>query len=151
MPEDDKVIELISRVRSADSEAEREEACREVMALTEKEFSKLFFPSDKTLWETCASLLQRIGFPRLNGFIPSCLEWYQDLNWPGIGEITDLMRQADPSLALINLENATRLAMTDHDEQWLGGLKYLMEKIKLDPARFRDATLAQALVQNDFY
>jgi hypothetical protein len=145
------ITDLLIRIRDTNGDSLSEEELRKVLSREEGDLAELFFPADKNLWEASALVLGQIGFPRLNRFIPSCLEWYQDLNWPGIGTITELLKQADPSLVLKHSEESTRIAVADQDEQWLGGLKHLMAKLNLNPARFHDPALAQALIRSDFY
>lgn len=43
----------------------------------------------KGIWENCARVLYEMSDERLEKYLPSLLEWLQDLNWPGALIILD--------------------------------------------------------------
>lgn len=46
----------------------------------------------KSIWENCARALYEISDDRLEKYLPSLLEWLQDLNWPGAIIILDRLK-----------------------------------------------------------
>ena len=40
-------------------------------------------PASPSVWEKCAEILSEKGEDELQPYLPSLLEWLQDLNWPG--------------------------------------------------------------------
>ena len=46
----------------------------------------------KDIWENCARALYEISDDRLEKYLPSLLEWLQDLNWPGSLIILDRLK-----------------------------------------------------------
>ena len=46
----------------------------------------------KGLWENCARALYVMSDDRLEPYLPSLLEWLQDLNWPGALIIMDRLK-----------------------------------------------------------
>lgn len=46
----------------------------------------------KGIWENCARALYEISDDRLEKYLPSLLEWLQDLNWPGALIILDRLK-----------------------------------------------------------
>lgn len=60
------------------------------------DLSLLILPSangeGKNIWENCARALYEISDDRLEKYLPSLLEWLQDLNWPGALIILDRLK-----------------------------------------------------------
>ena len=117
----------------------------------EEELGYLFFPHEKVLWEPAAETLSMIGFPRLEARIPQLLEWFQDLNWPGVDIVISLLRRAPQDRLLKQMESAVGAACADGDEQWLGGLKRLALTLGIGIEKFTNPVLGEALLKNDFY
>lgn len=46
----------------------------------------------KSVWENCARALYEISDEQLEKYLPSLLEWLQDLNWPGALIILDRLK-----------------------------------------------------------
>lgn len=63
------------------------------------DLSLLILPSangeSKGVWENCARALSEISDARLEKYLPSLLEWLQDLNWPGALIILDRLKVFD--------------------------------------------------------
>lgn len=60
------------------------------------DLSLLILPSangeGKNIWGNCARALYEISDDRLEKYLPSLLEWLQDLNWPGALIILDRLK-----------------------------------------------------------
>lgn len=47
---------------------------------------------NKAFWDNCARALYELSDDRLEKYLPSLLEWLQDLNWPGALIILDRLK-----------------------------------------------------------
>lgn len=47
---------------------------------------------NKAVWDNCARALYELSDDRLEKYLPSLLEWLQDLNWPGALIILDRLK-----------------------------------------------------------
>jgi len=152
-PMDDKerILALVDTYQRDKGGAAGNAALGELLAASEDELGYLFFPPVKALWKPAAEILSKVGFPRLETRIPRLLEWFQDLNWPGIDTVIDLLRKAPQDRLLEQLESAASAAHAEEDEQWLGGLKRLALALGLEIEKFTGPVLAKALLKNDFY
>lgn len=48
--------------------------------------------ADISIWENCARAVYEISDDRLQPYLPSLLEWIQDLNWPGALTILERLK-----------------------------------------------------------
>jgi hypothetical protein len=151
MDDKERILALVDTYRRDKGGETGEVALSELLAAGEQKLGYLFFPNEKALWEPAAEILSMVGFPRLEGRIPQLLEWFQDLNWPGIDIVINLLRRAPRDVLLTQLESAASAAHAQGDDQWLGGLKRLALDLKLEIEKFADPVLAEALLKNDFY
>lgn len=88
----------------------------------------------KGMWENCARALYEISDERLEKYLPSLLEWLQDLNWPGALIILDRLKNFSgkklkkPFIDLynyaVNLDNEEGL-------MWLDTLSELLDNKEL--------------------
>lgn len=58
----------------------------------------LLQPISKSHWKNAATVLKKIGYPRVKSIIPELLQWIQDMNWPGAQEIVDLLVTIDDKI-----------------------------------------------------
>ena len=49
-------------------------------------------PAPPLVWENCAKALYEMSDDKLEKYLPSLLEWLQDLNWPGALVISDRLK-----------------------------------------------------------
>jgi hypothetical protein len=147
----ERILKLVEAFKSDKGGQAGEAALNQLLAASDEELGYLFFSSEKSKWEAAAEILYRIGFPRLAARIPQLLEWFQDLNWPGINFITDLLRNTSHEELLMQMEKAVRIAYAEEDEQWMGGLKHLTLALGLEVNKFSDRLLTATLLQNNFY
>ena len=81
----------------------------------------------KSVWENCARALFELSDDRLEQYLPSLLEWLQDLNWPGALIIRDRLNVFSGEKLKRPLENAVEKAKTMPNEEGLMWLDYLSE------------------------
>ena len=88
----------------------------------------------KGLWENCAKALSEISDDRLEKYLPSLLEWLQDLNWPGALIILDRLKVFNgKKLKKPYIERVTYACNLNSEEgqMWLDYLSELLDNEKL--------------------
>ena len=102
------------------------------------ELSLLILPyangESKGLWENCAKALSEISDDRLEKYLPSLLEWLQDLNWPGALIILDRLKVFNgKKLKKPYIERVTYASNLNSEEgqMWLDYLSELLDNEEL--------------------
>ena len=88
----------------------------------------------KGLWENCAKALSEISDDRLEKYLPSLLEWLQDLNWPGALIILDRLKVFNgKKLKKPYIERVTYASNLNSEEEqmWLDYLSELLDNEEL--------------------
>lgn len=88
----------------------------------------------KGLWENCAKALSEISDDRLEKYLPSLLEWLQDLNWPGALIILDRLKVFNgKKLKKPYIERVTYASNLNSEEgqMWLDYLSELLDNEEL--------------------
>lgn len=88
----------------------------------------------KGLWENCAKALSEISDDRLEKYLPSLLEWLQDLNWPGSLIILDRLKVFNgKKLKKPYIERVTYASNLNSEEgqMWLDYLSELLDNEEL--------------------
>ncbi len=94
-----------------------------VKYISDDDVERLILPHYKqTCWENCAVLLSTLDDQRFISFLPKILEWYKDLNWPGIEVIGKRIREIPPYLVKDAVTVALRNAKNENDEEWYENL-----------------------------
>lgn len=91
-------------------------------------------PAEPSVWEQCAKILYETSDDKLEQYLPSLLEWIQDLNWPGALIILDKLKVfngkklkkpfIDCFTYVNNLNNA-------EDSKWVDNLAELLDNREL--------------------
>lgn len=84
----------------------------------------------KGIWENCARALFEISDDRLEPYLPSLLEWLEDLNWPGALIILDrLNRFSGKKLKKPFIDRFTYVSSLNNEEglMWLDYLSELLD------------------------
>ena len=94
-----------------------------IMELSDDDIKTLILPYRRQdCWENCAILLAKLEDYRLSLFLPQILEWYKDLNWPGL-DIIEKRVKALPEYIIRNALNITlNRASKEDDEEWYENL-----------------------------
>ena len=68
------------------------EAVLKTEPVTDEDIRCLILPDKhKDCWENCAKILVKLNDDKLVEYLPSILEWFMDLNWPGISIIVNFL------------------------------------------------------------
>lgn len=90
---------------------------------SDDDIKMLILPYQKQrCWENCAILLSKLDDDVLIPFIPQLLEWYKDLNWPGLDIIHKRIKQFPSDVVNVALASALNIAKTEDDEEWVENL-----------------------------
>lgn len=81
----------------------------------------------KDIWENCARALYEIPDDRLEDYLPSLLEWLQDLNWPGALIILDRLKKFSGARMKKPFIESVTSANSLNNEEGLRWLDYLSE------------------------
>ncbi len=81
----------------------------------------------KSVWENCARALYEISDERLEKYLPSLLEWLQDLNWPGALIILDRLKNFSGKKLIKPFMERYTYADSLNNEEGLMWLDYLSE------------------------
>lgn len=88
----------------------------------------------KSIWENCARALYEISDDRLEKYLPSLLEWLQDLNWPGALIILDRLKIfSGKKLKVPFIDRFTYVSNLNNEEglMWLDYLSELLDNEEL--------------------
>lgn len=99
----------------------------------------------KCYWDNAATVLKKIGYPRIEPIIPGLLEWLQDLNWPGAQTVVDIFRDIDNDVLKPYIRDALIRADDEDDEMWIYWLKYLIEEIGISEDEFINEKIVMIL------
>ena len=88
----------------------------------------------KGVWENCARALYEISDDRLEKYLPSLLEWLEDLNWPGALIILDRLKIfSGEKLKTPFIDRITYISNLNNEEglMWLDYLSELLDNEEL--------------------
>ncbi len=126
----------------------RELAKKELVNINENDLVLLAQQSElchKGCWESAAEVLNQIGFPRIKSVLPYLMEWFQDINWPGVGTIVKTLRTTNPIELIPYIEDAAKRSIAENDDCWAFGLVSLVRE--LDSLHLVDKELYNKLLQ----
>ncbi len=79
--------------------------------------------NNKNVWANCAKILSEKTDDELSCYLPSLMEWLQDLNWPGALCIVErLNRQSNDSWYHSVFDSSLRLAKALGNKTWANNL-----------------------------
>lgn len=100
------------------------------LRITSTDVAKLILPFQKQeCWENCAILLASLNDDKLIPFLPQILEWYKDLNWPGIEVISNRMTKFPVHLLKKYLIAALDNAKKQNDDEWYENLSHSFQDL----------------------
>ena len=82
----------------------------------------------KDLWENAAIVLSKKGINQIEDIIIDLFYWFQDLNWPGVDIIADLLKTIPQTSLNVYLEKAKKIASAIEDPDWVNNLDYIFSK-----------------------
>jgi hypothetical protein len=107
---------VIKKLSWGTPEDEKEEAMKKLQYIRDEDLHLLLQPISKEYWDGAAETVIRLGYPRVKSILPGLLEWIQDRNWPGAGEIADfLLEIGDPMIPYVK----DVLNQHSEDQEWV--------------------------------
>lgn len=102
----------------------------------------------KDCWGNAATVLKKIGYPRINPAIPYLMEWFQDINWPGVLTIIQSFKGIDTIILVPYIEEAMKRAVQEDDEMWCYWLEYLVLELNVEETDFKDRMVLYKIKTN---
>ncbi|AET67431.1 hypothetical protein Desor_1795 [Desulfosporosinus orientis DSM 765] len=97
----------------------------------------------KFCWHNAAIVLKSIGYPRIKPIIPYLMEWFQDVNWPGVNTIREILKSMDSNELMPYIEEAAKRVLSENDDLWAFGLILLLRDIGVED--FNDGHIFEEL------
>jgi hypothetical protein len=112
----ENVSSLIEKLSWGTPEEEKEDAIHKLQNIKDEDLHLLLQPISKNYWDGAAEIVLRLGYPRVKSILPGLLEWIQDINWPGAGDIAVfLLEIGDPVIPYVK----DVLNQHSDDEEWV--------------------------------
>ena len=145
-----EIKELVYNLDWKNSKEEQEEAIEKLSKIEKKYFNLIFDKSLKATWENAVLVIDKIGTPKNEFFIPTLLWLLQDVNWPGALHAISILAKYDKNVLIPQLEPKIRVAYEREDYMWLGRLKMLVEKCMYKKTDFSEEKTYMLLEFSDF-
>lgn len=128
----------------------QKQAMEEILRVTEEQnISKLIVWENKSTWENAAKIVLKLGYPKTKPLLPELLGFYQDINWPGVPEVTEALGGFDKGYLIDGIEKAAKAAIDGRDYGWIFGLNFLTNELKLRRDEFKEPRLYDHLRDNE--
>ena len=75
-------------------------------------------PREKSQWHRCAYIISMMPIDFISIHAVDLMEWFQDLNWPGIEEIFAALSRLPKDELCVALTKALEIAGNTQDEEW---------------------------------
>ncbi|KTD86097.1 DUF5071 domain-containing protein [Paenibacillus etheri] len=112
----ENVSSLIEKLSWGTPEEEKEDAIHKLQNIKEEDLHLLLQPISKDYWDGAAETVVRLGYPRVKSILSGLLEWIQDRNWPGAGQIgVFLLEIGDPVIPYVK----DILNQHSDDQEWV--------------------------------
>lgn len=144
------VIILVKNLGWDQPQEKQDEAIQFLSEIDEKYYYLIFDKTSKATWENAVEVIRRIDKEKARFFIPILLWLLQDINWPGALQATEILSEFDKEIIMPLLERTIREAYRQGDYMWLGGLKLLVEKTKVEALDFYENDTYSLLEFSDF-
>ena len=145
-----EIKDLVSKLSWEYPKEEQQKAINQLSVVDERYFGLLFNKNLKETWENVVVVIEKIGCPKNEFFIPKLLWLLQDVNWPGSMHAIDILLKQNKDVVIPKLEQTIKEAYQQEDYMWLGGLKLLVEKGNYNEMNYIDENTLSLLEFSDF-
>jgi len=125
-------------------------AIQKLLEIEPENCNLLLNPMLKATWENATLVIEKIGYPRNKAAIPSLLELFQDLNWPGVEKAFTILSQVDKCDLIPLIEDAIMKAYVEKDYIWLAGIKEFLRSSGINENHFYKKDIYKLLLYADF-
>lgn len=73
----------------------------------------------KELYESCAKVISCLPVDTVSKYSSELLEWFQDLNWPGVNTVYEALKRLPAEKIKSALSEALQHARDTGDEEWI--------------------------------
>lgn len=115
----------------------QEKAINEIALIDNLNPKILIQPLDKEYWENAAKVLYKMGYPRIEKAIPGLFAWLQDMNWPGVTIVIEILKSLPKDILVKYLEYAVEEALSGNDEIWLANLAAFLSELNIKKDDFK--------------
>ena len=85
----------------------------------EYDVAELILPArEKSYWHRCAFIISKMPIDFISKHAVDLMEWFQDLNWPGVDEIFAALSQLPEDELTVALNKSLKTARNTQDEEW---------------------------------
>jgi len=97
-----------------------EMAVNEILAHTDEyDVAELILPArEKGLFQRCAFIISKMPIDFIAKHAVELMEWFQDLNWPGVDEIFVALSQLPEDELNVAVNKSLEIARNTQDEEW---------------------------------
>lgn len=104
-------------------EDEQRRNIRNLQIESDDDIRKLILPYRRQeCWENCALALASLDDATILRFLPELLEWFKDLNWPGVNIVHSRILKLPKEEVHSVLANVLLKASIEKDEEWIENL-----------------------------
>ncbi|WP_097026361.1 DUF5071 domain-containing protein [Clostridium peptidivorans] len=126
-------------------------AMKELFKVNEEEAILLADQSNdscsKCCWYNASIILKEIGYPRNRLTLPYLMSWFQDVNWPGVPKIIELLKGIDIEILIPHIKYAMEKALKEEDDFWAFGILRLLDELNIPSSNFKENGLFNQLVK----
>jgi hypothetical protein len=127
-----KMSDYIEDLHWGNPEEVQKNAIKVLIEIPENEFpSNLITGTEKECWYNVLEIYKRIGYPRIMNEVVQLLFLFKDMNWPGAGEASDLLKSINHDEILLYLKEALQQADNENDTLWITWIKEFIKEINL--------------------
>lgn len=101
----------------------------------------------KPCWHNASLVLKEIGYPRNMLTLPYLMNWFQDVNWPGVPTIIELLKDIDVEILVPHIKCAMKNAVKHKDTCWAFGILYLLDMLNISNSNFEKNDLFNQVVK----
>ncbi|MGA9118990.1 MAG: DUF5071 domain-containing protein [Bacteroidota bacterium] len=138
----DDILRLLGDMNWGNPEVVQSAAVAELAAhLDDEDLTLVATQSEqcpKACWQNAALVLQSIGYPRIKSVVPILLEWFRDVNWPGVRTMVSLLKTVEAPLLVSRIEEMSKRVVSENDDGWAWGLMFLMRELGIEAGDFVD-------------
>lgn len=111
-------------------------------------------PQNPFTWNNAINIIKKFGYPKNKLAIDGIMYLFQDINWKFSQTalfVTKEIYSNDPDIVIEAIEKAARLADISNDIEWLYGLSWLKEKLKIRKDCFNDSEIIKILYKSEYW
>lgn len=105
----------------------QEQMMNTLVGIPSEYYHMLLQQGEKACWENEARVIVKIGYPKVKSILPGIFAWFQDLNWPGVNELVEMLKGIDKDVIVYHLKESLFEADQIDDELWYENLEIIAE------------------------